>query len=484
MKSVDGIVLTFLCNAVWQIPLLFAVATLGARLLRRGPARYRHALWLAALVASIALPAVSLLPREPAPRPAVSGPAALHPEEGHAPAAWQAWMPVSAPDPAQIPGALARGAVLLYGLSLAAHAVRLARAWRWTGRLARGARAVADSELPERAVSIAARCRAAFGLRPVPLFCSEAVYGPVTLGAREPAILLPPSFLESAPADHLTAALGHEMAHIHRRDFLVNLLCELSLLPVAFHPVTRWLRRRLAETREMACDEATVERLLAPRVYARSLLSMASTLAGSSRPAYTLGALDADLLEVRMRRLLDSGPRLGARRARATLSLAALVLAAAGLAATGLALDARTAGATAGDLSPFVGTWTGEYSPEPGVTLPANELVIREAGGVPDVGLTWFRHRRQEDGTVKTEPMHPRVLNPRVSGRTLRFRVQAEMRYKPDGPQETVEFDQVFELLEEDQGQRQGRLRQVWSSLEGRNDVPPPPPPSLLNRRS
>lgn len=475
MKSIDGLVLTFLGNALWQIPAILAVAAVGARLLRRGPARYRHALWVGALAASVLLPVASLLPRREPPATAPAPAAAL--AAGGAPAGWPAWVPRSAPEPARIPGALARAVVLVYGLSVTIHALRLARAWAWTGQLARTGREV---RLPEPAAAIAARCRQAFGLGPVPLLCSAVVDGPVTLGARQPAILLPPAFLESAPPEHLTAALGHEMAHIRRRDFLLNLLGKVWLLPVAFHPALLWLRRQLAASREMACDEAAVERLIAPRTYARSLLSMASTLAGLSRPAYTLGALDADLLEVRMRRLLDVGPRLGARRARATLGLAALLLAAAGLTAAGLSLDAEAAGAARGELAPFAGVWTGEFSPEPGVTLTANKLVIQGAAEHPVVTLTWFRHRRQDDATLKTDRIIPEVLEPRIAGNTLYFRTRAEMRYRPDGPQETMETAQVVELL----GDGQGVMRQVWSSLEGRKDVPPPPPPTLLKRRS
>jgi beta-lactamase regulating signal transducer with metallopeptidase domain len=477
MKSVDGLVLTFLGNALWQIPVLLAAGILGARLLRRGPTRFRHALWLGVLAASVLLPAASLLPRQPShsahrPRPLTALAA------GDQTPDWPAWVSRRA-DRARIPGGLAGFVVVIYGLSLAAHAVRLARAWRWTGRLARGAREVAD--LPGPAASVAARCREAFGLGSVPILTSSAVDGPVTLGARRPAILLPPTFLENAPAEHLTAALGHEMAHIRRHDFLINVIGELWLLPVAFHPALRWLRRHLAAAREMACDEAAVERLLAPGTYARSLLSIATTLAGSSRPAYTLGALDADLLEVRMRRLLDSGPRLGARRARATLSLAALLLAAAGLTAAAFSFAAPAAGATAGELSAFVGTWRGDYSPEPGLTLPANELVIQDAGGgAPRLTVTWFRHKLQEDLSVQTDRMSPRVLDVRVTGRTLRFRTQSEMKYSPDSPQEMVERDEIFELI----GEGQGRLRQVWSSLEGRQDVPPPAPPTILKRQS
>ena len=47
--DLDGHVLTFLANALWQVPAVVVAAALAARLLRRAPARHRHALWLAAL---------------------------------------------------------------------------------------------------------------------------------------------------------------------------------------------------------------------------------------------------------------------------------------------------------------------------------------------------------------------------------------------------------------------------------------------------
>lgn len=53
IEVMDGLVLTFLVNALWQIPAILAVAALGAWLLRRGPARSRHSLWVGALAASV-----------------------------------------------------------------------------------------------------------------------------------------------------------------------------------------------------------------------------------------------------------------------------------------------------------------------------------------------------------------------------------------------------------------------------------------------
>ncbi|MES1243875.1 MAG: M56 family metallopeptidase [Acidobacteriota bacterium] len=465
MRTPDGLALTFLLNALWQVAAVVLAATLGDRLLRRGPARYRHALWLGATLACLLLPVWSLIPRE---APAASGPAPIV----TAIPATPSWTP-QVHETTRVPSTLAWIAVLVFGLSVTAHLVRLGRAWLRTRELARDA---APASIPD--TTLVERCRRAFGLGTVEILTSSIVGGPVTFGALRPAIVLPPGFLDS-PEDQVTAALGHEMAHIRRRDFLVNLVCEVLLLPIAFHPATRWLRRRLAETREMACDEATVERLIGARPYARSLLALASTLAGQPRPACTLGALDADILEVRMRRLVDPTPRPGARKARASLAAAVLILGAVALLAAGLSLDASTA-IPSGSLQPFVGVWKAEFSMKPGdKPLPWVEMRIGDDGGRPAIDLTFFRNRRQEDGSVQTDKVHAEVTDPRITGNVLRFRTRGEFQYKP-GQKETVEFDQVFEIA----GSGEATLRQTWSSLEGRKDAPPPPPQPIVLRRA
>jgi len=60
MDRINEIALTFLLNAVWQITVVTFAASICARLLRDAPARYRHALWVVALMLSITLPLWSL----------------------------------------------------------------------------------------------------------------------------------------------------------------------------------------------------------------------------------------------------------------------------------------------------------------------------------------------------------------------------------------------------------------------------------------
>ena len=56
MASVSEFVMNYVVNATWQIVAIAAVAALGSLLLKSGPARYRHLLWLAALAACLVVP--------------------------------------------------------------------------------------------------------------------------------------------------------------------------------------------------------------------------------------------------------------------------------------------------------------------------------------------------------------------------------------------------------------------------------------------
>src|SRR5205085_5777439 len=61
METSSQLLLTFLLNACWQIALIAAVAAFCDWLLRQATARHRHWLWVAALVLSLCLPALTIL---------------------------------------------------------------------------------------------------------------------------------------------------------------------------------------------------------------------------------------------------------------------------------------------------------------------------------------------------------------------------------------------------------------------------------------
>ena len=459
----EALALTFLLNALWQVPAVVLAASLGDRLLRRGPSRLRHVLWLAALASCVLLPAASLIPEaSPVPPPA--------PE-----IRFEA--PASGPQPApafqapELPPVFPNAIALLYGLFLAAGAFRLGRSW-WKARTL--VRTASPAVLSEEAGAIVMRCREAFGLAEIDLRAAGRFPGPVTIGS---VVVLPPAFLAESTPDELTSALGHEMAHVRRRDYAFHLAGEALLVPVSFHPAVRRLRRRLAETREMACDEATVERLIGARAYARSLLSVAAAIAGLPRPALTLGVhqpMDADTLEERMKRLTDPRSRLGRRLALAALSVALLVLAGTGLAASCLAVDAPPS--RDGSIwSPFLGVWRTDFGPsQGGQTRPGSDLEVRMSRGRPEAILTLYRHHGERTDTVDIP-----AYDLSVDGRTLTFHIRTAIRYKEGGRKEILEHTVELGLTGKDEALVN------WLGSEHSADssrIPPPPPPQTARR--
>jgi beta-lactamase regulating signal transducer with metallopeptidase domain len=340
MLTTSPDLLTFLLNALWQAPLAAAVAALVSRVLRDGPASHRHAVWVAALVAAVWLPAASVRPHRES--------TAVHFDAAYLSASPMPAQPATNAAPAEptqssgsrvvpFPRTVATILWAAYLIFLAARLVRFAWACLHTVRLRRTA-TVPDPQPPLQ--HIWQRCRDIFGISNVELRFSPSVPSPVTTGAWRKTVILPQALLAETSADVLTTAIGHEMAHVARRDFALNLVYELLCLPISFHPAAWIIRRAIERTREMACDELVTRKLLAPDVYAEALTAIAAQMTELPRPACTLGVFSGDALEERVRRLLD---RRAANLKRAGLLFATglSVLGICAVLASGLALTAR-----------------------------------------------------------------------------------------------------------------------------------------------
>jgi beta-lactamase regulating signal transducer with metallopeptidase domain len=371
METLSRLVSTFLLNAFWQVSLVTALTALAAHLLRNAAARYRHALWITGLGLAILLPLTTLpetwrlscrsdlvgkaksgdaalLGQQPPPRPGLQA-APDHNLAGEIPGGRSLkgtsrlllldWLRRHS-RPIALPPFFAYAALGIYLLLICGQFMRLAWALAGATRLRREARA---RELPAGLAGLVTRCQEALGIRTVFVNRSLHLAGPATVGFFRPMIVLPERILESGASEELTTALCHEMAHVRRRDCLVNLICEFVLLPLVFHPAAWLLKRRIEETRELACDEAAAGLLVSAPEYARSLMNLAQSIAARSSafsPRYTLGVFDANILEERIMRLLDNRPQESPRRARLQLGGATLALVVATLAAGMFSLTA------------------------------------------------------------------------------------------------------------------------------------------------
>jgi beta-lactamase regulating signal transducer with metallopeptidase domain len=374
METASDLVLTFLANAVWQVMLVCAVALLCVRVLRRASMAQRHALWSAALLISVLLPVLSVI------RAATVETVPLRPET-----ATQLTAPVVEPTGRTFPLSPVPGAavLILYGVLVAYGSSRIVFAWVGAWRIRRSAQA---RPLTAAMQSAEEHCRASIGLIPVPMLCGSELSGPLTLGEREPIIVLPESLFQETSPELLRSVIGHEMAHIQRRDYLQKIILELLFVPVSFHPAAWYLKRRVDQTRELACDEYVTREMVDPPAYAQSLLDVARAIAMFRKPEHSLGVLDGDILETRIRTLLKPPARFGWLAGKAMLLLGAIALLVAGIMAANHAVGIAT---TAG-LQGIVLDMSGAVVPNATVTLVENQTSLKHARRTSENGSFSF----------------------------------------------------------------------------------------------
>jgi beta-lactamase regulating signal transducer with metallopeptidase domain/uncharacterized membrane protein YkoI len=343
MKTSSQLLLTFLLNAVWQIALLAALASLGVWLLRRSAMRFQHWLWVGALCLSVLVPAIAVV-RE-LPDSSSSLVETTYERQLSSPVAGDP-IPLSFErTPASFWSSafqLNRSAALIlitaYGLFLLYRVFRLVQAWHTTRHIRNSA---VEIDPDEDLMEIIRQCELRLNFEPgrVTLCRSDTLPLPVTVGLFRPVIILPVTLLHKGDHDLLTSAIGHEFIHVARHDYVLNFLYELLYLPVSFHPAAALLRSRIKQTRELCCDELVAERILNAQVYARSLVALASSAPPLRRLSVTttVGIADADILEARIMSLL-SKPELNRRWKKLMLFAVSLLLLIPSLAAVAFAM--------------------------------------------------------------------------------------------------------------------------------------------------
>jgi bla regulator protein blaR1 len=113
----------------------------------------------------------------------------------------------------------------------------------------------------------------AIGL-PIPALSCPASVEPGVFGIRRPVLLLPEGISDRLAPAQLDAVLVHEMCHVRRRDNLTGAIHLMVETIFWFHPLIWWIRTRLVEERERACDEAVLESGGEPRIYAEGILNV------------------------------------------------------------------------------------------------------------------------------------------------------------------------------------------------------------------
>jgi len=307
-----------LLHFVWQGAALGLLAWLALALLRGASARARYGAACAALLLMVAAPVATflVLQRQGAQveplRLTVEATGALVPEVPlplRLKAALEPLLP-------WLLGAWALGVMLL--------SARFLGGWARVQRLRRQGTTPAPAEWH---LVLSRLCRELKLSRTVRLLRSAAVEVPTALGWLRPVILLPACALAGLAPQQLEAILAHELAHIRRGDFLVNLLQSLVEVALFYHPAVWWLSARIRHERELCCDDVAASLCGDPLLLARALTDLeALREAASPAPHLALAATGGSLMH-RVRHLLQPAlPASSGARAAALALLAASLL--------------------------------------------------------------------------------------------------------------------------------------------------------------
>ncbi len=308
--------LHLLTDAAWKGVAVLAVAALATLALRRGSAARRHWIWTTAFAGVLFVPLLgpalpawrrSLVPPD-APSPAAAAPAlpwahrTLSASASSEPGARTFGPPDLAPAAARAARDLGPFWLGVWVLGLAVMLSRLGLALLSARRLLGGAQRITSPEWRSSLSDAAARigCRTE-----VALLESAAVRSPIVIGFLRPAIVLPVD-ARTWPEAPRQAVLLHELAHVRRRDCLVQAVAEAACALHWFNPLA-WLgAARLRLERERATDDLVLRAGARPSEYAGHLLEVARRMLPAERaPISAVAVAEPSDLGTRIILILD-----------------------------------------------------------------------------------------------------------------------------------------------------------------------------------
>ena len=255
-------------NHLWQSTLFAAVAGLLTLALRKNRASVRYWIWLAASVKFL-IP-FSLLVTAGAQLGWRTAPVIAHSQFSFA--MDEISQPFAIPAPTPLPTAAAPALnplpAILFGVWLCGIVIGVVLWMRWWRQIRsiRRTATLLDLNLP------------------IQMMSSPARLGPGVVGILRPVLLLPDGITDRLTPAQLETVLAHEMCHVRRQDNLTATIHMLVETIVWFHPLVWWIRTRLMEERERACDEEVLRMGSEPQVYAESILKVCEFYLASPVP--------------------------------------------------------------------------------------------------------------------------------------------------------------------------------------------------------
>ena len=409
-----------LIHFLWEGTLIAGGAALAIRISAAGSARVRYGLASAAMLAMLAAFNVTLW--QLWPQTAVL----VRDHARHSPAVVQTLLPASAPAVATDRPFL--WIALMWVLGVCGFSLHSLVGWAAAQRLRRTGICLA----PEHWQMTLRRLAARIGLsQAVSLYESALADVPVVIGFLRPMILVPAGLLANFPADQLEYFLIHELAHIRRYDYVVNLLQSLTEDLLFFHPGVWWVSKLIREERENCCDDV-VRAHGDAREYASALVALEQNRWTGRETA--LAANGGHLMN-RIQRLLDSPRATGAPIAAGAVLAAMVILSA--MAFPVIATKAQANGAYQ--------VWLNEDVPYIITSAERSAFLVLTTDAERDVFIEQFWERRNPSpgsGTNAFREEHYRRIayaNNRFSGNVPGWKSDRGRIYITFGPPDEID---------------------------------------------
>lgn len=292
-----------LVDFLWQGLAVGMAAALALMLLRNARPQLRYAVACAALAVCVMLPVLGIVRGLQADAavavPAASAIVSSADSVTHVPivslSSWRSTLQLRLP-----------WIVALWSLGAALLALRMAVGLAWVDRVRRTCAGAVDPAWQARLDRLATK----FGLRKgIALGVVDDLDSPVAAGWLRPMVLVPAALIARMPPELLEALLAHELAHIKRHDYLINLIQSAIEALLFYHPVVWWLSKQIRVERERIADDLAAQAIGEPRRMALALQRLDLLLSSQEIfPAPQLApAANGDNLMSRIQHLIRPG---------------------------------------------------------------------------------------------------------------------------------------------------------------------------------
>lgn len=289
-----------LLDFLWQGAIIGLLAALALHSLRHARPQARYAVACFALLACVLVPLVSLIAQLATTTSAPLYAGTFAPLPGIAEGLRTPSMLLGLTTSAVQLDALLPWIVASWAAGASVLSLRVSLGLMWIHRLRQSACSPIQATWQLRLDALAVH----FDLRRrVALRLVDNLDSPVSAGWWRPIVLLPTALITRMPTYLIEALLAHELAHIRRHDYLINLLQNAVEALLFYHPVIWWLSNRIRIERELIADQVAAEVACTPRHLAVALSELSGLRGSRHFPQLTQAARGGKLL-ARIERLV------------------------------------------------------------------------------------------------------------------------------------------------------------------------------------